>query len=149
MYFVSINIAFNKLFKYVSKNITSYAFLYFISMYRKFNKLWEYLCFYISKNITSHAFLLVFKIVKSLQCIVNITINNRKKRKRNQKKINFYADRDTQIQWLNYSNIKKLQTSSTDFWLALQNDHVYLKRYISVAIPKCCGVQILLYHWVF
>ena len=29
--------------------------------------------FYISKSITSYTFLLVFKIVKSLQCILNLT----------------------------------------------------------------------------
>ena len=31
----------------------------------------EYRYFYISKNITSYTILLVFKIVESLQCIVN------------------------------------------------------------------------------
>ena len=30
----------------------------------------EYTCFYISKNITSYTFLLVFKVSKSLQCIL-------------------------------------------------------------------------------
>ena len=39
-------------------------------MYIVFNTLAKYIYFYISKNITSYSFLLVFKIVKSLQCIL-------------------------------------------------------------------------------
>ena len=39
-------------------------------MYSVLNRLSE---FYISKNITSYTFLLVFKIVESLQCILNLT----------------------------------------------------------------------------
>ena len=44
--------------------------LCFISMYSVLNTLSEYTYFYISKNITSYTFLLVFKIVESLQCIL-------------------------------------------------------------------------------
>ena len=40
-------------------------------LYRLFWILSEYTYFYISKNITSYTFLLVFKSVKSLQCILN------------------------------------------------------------------------------
>ena len=43
-------------------------------MYRVLNKLSKYICFYISKNITSHTFLLVFKIVKSLECILKMKL---------------------------------------------------------------------------
>ena len=39
-------------------------------MYSVLNRLSE---FYVSKNITSYTFLLVFKIVESLQCILNLT----------------------------------------------------------------------------
>ena len=39
-------------------------------MYSVLNTLSEYTYFYISKNITSYTFLLVFKIVESLQCIL-------------------------------------------------------------------------------
>ena len=45
--------------------------MFFISMYTVLNKLSEHNYFYISKNITSYTFSLVFKIVKSLQCILN------------------------------------------------------------------------------
>ena len=38
-------------------------------MYSVLNKLSEYTYFYMSKNITSYAFLLVFKTVESRQCI--------------------------------------------------------------------------------
>ena len=41
-------------------------------MYDVLNTLSEYTYFYVSKNITSNTFLLVFKIVESLQCILNI-----------------------------------------------------------------------------
>ena len=44
--------------------------LCFISMYSVLNRLSEYTYFYKSKNITSYTFLLVFKIDKSLQCIL-------------------------------------------------------------------------------
>ena len=37
----------------------------------------EYTYFYISKNITSYTFLLVFKIVESLQCILNNSVQSR------------------------------------------------------------------------
>ena len=37
------------------------------------NTLSEYIYFYISENITSYTFLFVFKIVESLQCILNKT----------------------------------------------------------------------------
>ena len=40
-------------------------------MHRVLNKLSEYTYFYTLKNITSYTFLLVFKIVESLQCILN------------------------------------------------------------------------------
>ena len=40
-------------------------------MYGVFNTLSEYTYFYISKNITSYTLLFVFKIVVSLQCILN------------------------------------------------------------------------------
>ena len=36
------------------------------------NTLSEYTYFYISRNNTSYTFLLVFKIVESLQCILNL-----------------------------------------------------------------------------
>ena len=42
-------------------------------MYNVLNTLSEYTYFYISKNITSYTFLLVFKIVESLQCILNLS----------------------------------------------------------------------------
>ena len=42
-------------------------------MYGVLNALSEYTCLYISKNITLYTFLLVFKIVKSLQCILNLS----------------------------------------------------------------------------
>ena len=41
------------------------------------NTLSEYIYFYISENITSYTFLLVFKIVESLQCILNKTSINK------------------------------------------------------------------------
>ena len=44
--------------------------MYFISMYSVLNTLSEYTYFYKSKNIPSYTFLLVFKIVKSSQCIL-------------------------------------------------------------------------------
>ena len=40
-------------------------------MYSVLNTLSEYRYFYISEIITSYTFLLVFKIVESLQCILN------------------------------------------------------------------------------
>ena len=40
------------------------------------NKLSEYKYFYISKNITSYTLLVVFKIVESLQCILNLEISH-------------------------------------------------------------------------
>ena len=40
-------------------------------MYRVVYKVSEYTYFYISKNITSYAFLLPVNIVESLQCIHN------------------------------------------------------------------------------
>ena len=46
--------------------------IYFISMYSILNTLSEYKHLYISKNITSYTFLLVFIIVESLQCILNL-----------------------------------------------------------------------------
>ena len=45
-------------------------------MYSLLNTLSEYTYFYISKNITSHTFLLVFKIVESLQCILNSIVKS-------------------------------------------------------------------------
>ena len=39
-------------------------------MYSVLNALSEYRYFYISKNITSYTFLFVFKIVESIQCII-------------------------------------------------------------------------------
>ena len=45
--------------------------MFFIPMYSVLNKFSEYIYLYESKNITSYAFLLVFKIVESLQCILN------------------------------------------------------------------------------
>ena len=42
-----------------------------LKMYSVLNTLSEYTYFYMSKNITSYIFLLVFKIVESLQCILN------------------------------------------------------------------------------
>ena len=44
--------------------------LCFISMYSIYDKLSKYICFHIPKSIISYTFLLVFKIVKSLQCIL-------------------------------------------------------------------------------
>ena len=41
-------------------------------MYSAMSTLSEYTHFYISKNITSYTFLLVFKIVESLQYILNL-----------------------------------------------------------------------------
>ena len=43
----------------------------FFAMYSALNTLPEYTYFCISKSITSDTFLLVFKIVESLQCILN------------------------------------------------------------------------------
>ena len=45
--------------------------LCFITMQSVLNTLSELTCFYISKSITSYTFLHVFKIVESLQCILN------------------------------------------------------------------------------
>ena len=41
-----------------------------VQEYSVLNKLSEYIYFYISENITSYTLLLVFKIFKSLQCIL-------------------------------------------------------------------------------
>ena len=41
------------------------------------NTLSEYIYFYLSENITSYTLLLVFKIVESLQCILNKTSINK------------------------------------------------------------------------
>ena len=49
-------------------------FNFSISMYSVLNTLSEYIYFYISKNITSYTFVFVFKIVKSLQCILKVFI---------------------------------------------------------------------------
>ena len=46
----------------------------FISIHSVLNTLSECTSFYISKSITSHTFLLVFKIVKSLQCILKLYV---------------------------------------------------------------------------
>ena len=50
---------------------TFFQHLCFISMCSVLNRLLECTYFYISKSITSYTFLLVFKIVESLQCILN------------------------------------------------------------------------------
>ena len=42
-----------------------------MSMYSVLNTLSEYTYIYISKNISSYTFWLIFKIVESLQCILN------------------------------------------------------------------------------
>ena len=42
-------------------------------MYSVLHTLSEYTYFFISKNIISYTFLLVFKIVESIQCILNVT----------------------------------------------------------------------------
>ena len=42
-----------------------------MSMYSVLNTLSEYTYIYISKNISSYIFWLIFKIVESLQCILN------------------------------------------------------------------------------
>ena len=41
------------------------------------NTLSEYAYFYISKGVTSHTFLLVFKVIESLQCILNTYITRK------------------------------------------------------------------------
>ena len=43
-------------------------------MYSVANALSEYKYFYFSKNIPSYTFLLVFKMVESLQCILNFVL---------------------------------------------------------------------------
>ena len=46
-------------------------------MYSVLNALSEYTYFYISKNVTSYTFLFVFKIVESFQCILkHLMLNN-------------------------------------------------------------------------
>ena len=46
--------------------------LCFIAMYSVLNTLSEYTYFYISKNITSCTLLLLFKIVKSFECVLKL-----------------------------------------------------------------------------
>ena len=46
----------------------------FISMYCVLNTLSKYTYFFISKSITSYTFLFAFKIFKSLQCILKVTV---------------------------------------------------------------------------
>ena len=46
----------------------------FISMYCVLNTISEYTYFFISKSITSYTFLFAFKIFKSLQCILKVTV---------------------------------------------------------------------------
>ena len=60
-------------FYFVGTNF--FQHLYFISMYSVLNTLSEYTYFYISKKITLCTFLLIFKIVESLQCILNNAAN--------------------------------------------------------------------------
>ena len=48
-------------------------------MYSVLNTLSESTYFYRSKNITSYTFLLAFKIVESLQCILNARVDTLRK----------------------------------------------------------------------
>ena len=52
--------------------VNFFKHLCFILMNRLLNKLSEYIYFYISQNITSCISWLVFKIVKSLRCILKL-----------------------------------------------------------------------------
>ena len=47
-------------------------------MYGVLNTLSDYTYFYISKKITSYNFVLVFKIVESLECILNIMTRSKR-----------------------------------------------------------------------
>ena len=47
-------------------------------MYSVLNILSEYTCFYVSEDITSYTFWLAFKIVESLQCILNASMEHKK-----------------------------------------------------------------------